>query len=158
MAQKTEMVRLLVESQLRVLTGSDQLAPDDDGDYPVRFRDALYYVRVLDDADPVVQVFSVALADIEKSAELLDALNDINCRLVFARTFWVRGQVLFEAEHLGMTLDAEDFINACETIARATDYFAPRLAEQFGGQLLFDESKAETYEQPTVAAAFTGYL
>ena len=59
---RTDMVRAFVESLLERLTGSEKVVPGADDDYPVRFRGALYYVRLVGDVDPVVQVFSARSA------------------------------------------------------------------------------------------------
>lgn len=57
------MIESYVETLVERLTGTEKAQPDADGDYPIRFRNALYYVRVVHAADPVVQLFSIALSD-----------------------------------------------------------------------------------------------
>lgn len=144
-----EMVRSHVETLIERLTDSPNKATvDDDGDYPLQYRKAKYYVRVAKPQKPVVQVFSVAVADVELSDGLARALNEINCDLSFCRTFWVRGQVLFESEHLGESIGESDFNECVQNVAAASDYFGPRLAEGFGGQLVFEESKEPDYQPP----------
>ena len=135
------MVRAYIESLLERLTGNERVVPDDDGDYPVRYRHALYYVRVLGDVDPSVQVFSVALAGVDGSPELYEELNTINSNIRFARAFWVRGQVLVEADLVAEGIDPPDFDNACLAVARITDHYAPLLAERFGGKTAFADEK-----------------
>src|ERR1017187_5630422 len=104
-----EMVTSHVETLIERLTGIDKVRPDHDGDYPISYRSALYFVRVVQPERPVVQVFSVAVDDIPLTAALTRDLNEINSKLHFCRTFWVLGQVLVEAEHLGATLSEADF-------------------------------------------------
>ena len=142
------MVTSYVETLVERLTGVEKAVPDRDGDYPVRYRKALYYVRILPREEPIVQVFSIALDGVESSDALMHALNRINADLSFCRVFWVRGQVLFEAEHLGTTLDDGDFRSCAMAVATATDFYSPQLAEEFGGRLAFDESKEEDYRPP----------
>lgn len=142
------MVRSHVETLIEELTGVDKAEPDGDGDYPIRFRNALYYVRVTNAQVPVVQVFSIAVSEIERSDPLLGVLNTMNTQLHFCRTFWVGGQVLIESEHLGMTLEAGDFRECSENVAAASDHLAPLLVEQFGGKLAFENEKTESYEPP----------
>lgn len=97
-----DMVTSHVETLIERITGTDRARPDDDGDYPARYRDAAYYVRVAGTDDrPIVRVFSTVVADIEPTPGLYEAINDINSQLGFCRSFWVKGQVLIEAEHLG---------------------------------------------------------
>jgi len=148
---RTEMVRAYVESLLEQLTASEKVTPDHDGDYPVRFRDALYYVRLIGDVDPVVQVFATAVSEIEQSPGLLEKLNEINSQIRFARVFWVSGQVLVESDLIGKTVDPEEFGSACDAVATITDHFGPLIAKDFGGKTFFadqkDEDAATTPEQ-----------
>ncbi len=85
----------------------------------------------------------------EASPALYEELNGINTKLHFSRGFWVRGQILFETEHLGMTIKPDDFEALVLDVAEASDYFAPQLAERFGGRLAFEDSKGEGYDEET---------
>jgi hypothetical protein len=147
---KVDMVRAYTESLLMQVLGADKVFRDDDGDYPVRYESALYYVRI--DAgsndDPVVQVFAIALADVTPTADLFERLNLINSQLRFARIFYVRNQVLIESEMIGEELSLAGFTTACETVGGAADYFGPRLAEQFGGRTAFADEQGPDYEPP----------
>lgn len=145
---RSDMVRAYVESLLERLIGATQVRPDDDGDYPVRYRDALYYVRLVGDVDPVVQVFSVAVSDVPPTPALFKELNTINSSIKFARTFWVRDQVLVESEMVGEGVEPVDFDNACRAVATITDHYAPLLAERFGGKTAFADEKTETSGPP----------
>lgn len=139
---RTDMVRAYVESLLERLTDREKVTPDEDGDYPVRFRQALYYVRLVGDTHPVLQVFSVTLADVPCTQELLEELNRLNADVRFVRVFWVREQVLVESDLVGSTLDPEEFDNACTAVATITDHIGPVLAERFGGRTAFADEKA----------------
>ena len=147
---KTDMVRAYAESLMKQLLGTDQIIRDADGDYPVRYNSAIYYVRIDSGSndDPVVQVFAVALAEITPTPELFEQLNVINSQLRFARIFWVRDQVLIESEMIGVDLSLAGFSTACETVGGAADYFGPRLAEQFGGKTAFADEQEADYESP----------
>jgi hypothetical protein len=147
---RADMVRAYAESLLEQVLKTDRIRPDKDGDYPVRYQSALYYVRVDpgQNDDPVVQVFAKVLADITPSSELFEHLNEINTQLRFARIFWVRDQVLVESEMPGMALSLEGLGNACNTVGGAADYFGPRLAEVFGGKTAFADEKGPDYEEP----------
>ena len=136
-----DMVAAYVETLLEQLTKNEKIVPDQDGDYPVRYRDARYYVRVVGKPDrPIILVFSVAVDGVEASPALYEQLNDINTNLHFSRCFWVR---------LGMTIKPDDFEALVLDVAEASDYFAPQLAERFGGRLAFEDSKGEGYEEET---------
>jgi hypothetical protein len=65
----------MVVSDIRDLIAAETGArpePDADGDLPVRYSGALFYTRVTDTDDPpVVQVFSVALADVARATDAI---------------------------------------------------------------------------------------
>ena len=140
-----DMVTSHVETLIERLTGVGKAQADADGDYPIRYRSALYYVRVVHAWKPVVQVFSVAVDRIQFTDALARELNEINTHLYFCRTFWVGGQVLVEEEPLGPSLAEADFHECALRVAEATDTFAKGLAERHGGRLAFDESKTPEY-------------
>ena len=143
-----DMVTSHVETLIERLTGAVKATPDADGDYPIRYRSALYYVRVVRAERPVVQVFSVALDGVPYTDALGRELNEINARVHFCRAFWVSGQVLIEAEHLGPSLTEADFHECALQVAEATDTFGKGLAERHGGRLAFEEAKAPEYTSP----------
>jgi hypothetical protein len=147
---KTDMVRAYTESLLKQVLSTDNVVTDDDGDYPVRFNSALYYVRIDSGSNdhPVVQIFAIALAGIDAGPELFERLNGINTRLRFARCFWVANQVLFESEMVGEELSLVGLRQACETVGGAADFFGKQLADEFGGKTAFADEKAEEYEPP----------
>lgn len=122
--------------------------PDADGDLPVHFHGAQFFVRVIASAaNPWVQVFSVAVADVEQSPGLMTRLNQINSFIHFARAFHVGTQVIIEAEIWADDVTPGNFLYACQNVAAATDTFAPDIQKAFGGRLLFEESKTDAYQQ-----------
>lgn len=151
-----DMVTSHVETLIERLTGADKAQADADGDYPIRYRSALYFVRVVRAATPVVQIFSVAVDGIRITDALTRDLNEINARLHFCRAFWIHGQVLIEAELLGPSLTDADFHECALHVAEATDTFAKDLAGRHGGRLAFEESKEPGYAPP--ADERLGYL
>ena len=156
MASSQQMVSAYLESVIEQLTGVDKAVPDHEGDYAVEVGGARFWARV-DGNDPaIVRVYSTVLVGLEPTPELYEALNDINTRMAFLRAFVVHGTVLFEHEHLGTSMDAEEFANSIRTIASASDFFGPQLHQQFGGEQKFQESKTEEYQAPEVD--HPGYL
>jgi hypothetical protein len=131
---RSEMVRAWVESLLEELTGQEKITPDGDGDYPVRYRDSLYYVRLIGETHPVVQVFSVVVTEIHATPGLYESLNNLNRDIRFARAFWVRDQVLIERDLVGEELTRSDFHEACTAVATIADAVGDDLAKQHGGQ------------------------
>jgi len=149
------MVTSHIETLIERITGVEKATADHEGDYPVRYRDARYFVRVAgSDERPIVRVFSTVVADVEAGPDLYEAVNEINTRLGFCRCFWVNGQVLIEAEHLGMTIKTEDFFELADNVASASDHFGPKLAERFGGKLAFEDSKGEEYDEPATPGIY----
>jgi hypothetical protein len=143
---RLDMVQSYVRDLLEKMTGT-RPEPDHDGDFPVTYGHAQFFVRVTHPADPVVQVFSVAVAELERSGELMTAVNDINLNIKFARAMFVGSQLLIEFEIWGADVNPDNFAYACRTVAGATDTYAPRIVEKFGGVARFEESKEPGYEQ-----------
>ena len=142
-----------VRDLLERMTGS-RPTPDGDGDLPVVLDGAQFYVRVAGTSDPWVQVFSIALADVEPTLELMSRLNDINTQLRFARAFHVQDQVLIETEIWSDDVNPANFHHACRNVSGATDAYADALHEAFGGRLAFEESKTEGYDRTAAPIGF----
>ena len=139
-----DMVISYTRDLLEQLTGA-RPEPDHDGDLPIEYGGASFYVRIDGPNDPVVQIFSVVLADLDGTTELHSALNDINSRLRFARAFHVQQQVLIEAEIWGSDLNMSNFQHACRNVAMASDAHGNALLKSFGGIPRFEQSKKKTY-------------
>ncbi len=144
----TDMVRAWVETLIERFTETEKAEPDSDGDYRIWIRNAEYYVRVRERRQPVVQIFAIAVDRVDRSPDLALTLNEINSELTFCRAFWVRGQVLIEADLLGTSIDEDAFRTSAVDIAAATDSFAPDLAKKFGGTLNFHENRSDNYSTP----------
>jgi hypothetical protein len=134
---RADQASAYVESLLTKFLGSDRVVADHDGDYRVWYRNCLYFVRVVGHDSAVVQVFSVAVADVDATPELLTELNILNADIQFARAFHVGQQVLIETDILAESLDPAVFENACGYVESVTLEMAPSLAARFGGRLTF---------------------
>jgi hypothetical protein len=134
-----EEARAKVEQLLKQLLGTTELAVDAAGNWPIRMGSAIYFVRAVESpmAPAFVQVFSPLLGEVEKSPGLLEALNDINVQVVFARVAWVNGMVMASSELLAETLDLQELHAACATIAQLADTYDNALQGRFGGQISF---------------------
>ena len=102
-----ERVNTMVREYLQVPQG-EQLRMDADGDIPIRWGSALYYVRLLDKSPTLVQVFCVVLRNVPSTHELLEEINIINEGIVVARMFWAEGNVIAAAELFAEHLDQEE--------------------------------------------------
>ena len=131
---RRDVITAYIEKLLGEQTGLDRIAADEDGDYPVRFGNARYYVRLVGEPDPDVSVFAVVLHDVPASAELLADLNDLNSKLRFARAFHAQGGVLVKADLLGESVDPAGFLTACEVVGHVADNLGANLAKKYGGR------------------------
>lgn len=131
---RIDQARAYVEDLLEKMLGLERLYRDPDGDYPVRYADAGYYVRIIGIPEPVVQVFSTPVVKVDPTESLFAELNSINTQISFARVFWIAGQVLVETEVLAESLDRQSFENACVCVGELSMKWAPELLERHGGE------------------------
>jgi len=157
---RLDRIRPYVEKLLAEGFGIPDLAPDPDGDYPFRYRSAGYYVRLINEHSPTVQVFSIALRDVKRSSKLFTAVNDINANIAYARVYVVDRQVVIATELVAETIDAEELGNACNIVGRIADQVGPQLQRDFGGRVLFEAEMEQPSGVPAVdeKARNAGYL
>jgi len=152
---RSDVAFIYVRELLSSMTG-ERPEPDHDGDLPVFFNGAAFYVRIIGANDPLVQIFSVAIDAIDESPELHHQINTINRNLRFARAFHVGQQVLIESEIWAVDLNPANFNHACRNIANATDSITPTLVE-LGGTPRFENSKSDEYVQSKSQMTFPGW-
>lgn len=143
---RQDVAFVYVRDLIERMTGT-RPTPDQDGDLPVHLHGAQFFVRVVGPENPWVQVFSVAVGEVEASPTLLGMINEINSHIHFARVFHVNTQVIIEDELWAEDVTPANFVYACQNVAAATDAFAPRIIQAVGGRPLFHESKSEEYQQ-----------
>ncbi len=136
---RLDRIRPYLEKLLKEGFDLPELAPDPDGDYPFRYRSAGYYVRLVNEQSPTVQVFSIALREVKRSAKLFSAVNEVNAQIAFARVYVVANQVVVATELVADTLDDQELGNACNIVGRIADKVGPELQAQFGGRMLFED-------------------
>jgi hypothetical protein len=94
-----DIVTSHVETLIERVVGVEKAMPDDDGDYPVRHRDAVCFVRVTGpEEQPVVRVFSHVVSNVEASPEVYETINEVNTRLSFCRCFLIEDRVYIETD------------------------------------------------------------
>lgn len=143
---RSDIVFSYVRDLVERLTGI-RPEPDHDGDLRITYSGATFYVRVINSEDAIVQVFGIAVADVEPTPDLFEALNDMNRSISFGRAFWVRGQVLIETEIWGSDVNPANFQHVCWIIASTIDRFGAELVDKFGGSARFEETKEPDYNQ-----------
>lgn len=141
---KRDVVQSHLEVLMEQLLETEELSVDDDGDVPVRHGSATWVARVRDrGSTPHIEVFSVVVADVDQDPGLLEALNDLNRRLVHCRAFHADRAVVVAGELVGETCALADLeCLAMEVAAAAVDQ-GPALARTFGGHLAHDLGEEE---------------
>jgi hypothetical protein len=81
---------------------------------------------------PLVQLFSPVLDDVELTLPLLEALNDINQRILFGRIFWGHRGVVVAMELTGVGLTNAQVAFACVQLGNLADHLDDELAARFG--------------------------
>lgn len=145
MPSKAEILRPYVESVVREyleIPEGGELKKDDDGDIPIRWGSAIYYVRLVDRDPVLVRVFSVVLRGVELSHELLQELNETNQNVVSARVFWADGDIVASLELPAETLDAGDFSYAAWAVGSLADWADTELQPRFGGEKMLEDEEA----------------
>lgn len=131
-------LRERVEGALRVWLGTDELVRDKDGDYPIRVGSALMYVRLMEGVPPLVQLFSIVVADVDGDAALLSTLNEVNGRIRFGRVFLVDRRVIASMELTALDLTADQIAFACNELGNLADGLDDWLSGRFGGSTAFE--------------------
>jgi hypothetical protein len=83
----------------------------------------------------LVRVWSPLLADVPKTAALLDVLNGLTGDLGVGRFYWTDSIVILETTLLADTLDDLKLFAAMKLIGQVADRYNDELARRFGGRL-----------------------
>lgn len=133
-----EELRPLVEKALMRWLRLPELVRDEDGDYPVRLGSALLFVRLADGVPPVVRIFAAILREVPESPALLAALNQVNARIRFGRTFWASGNVYVSGEVSAAGVTGEQLRVVCTELANLADHLDDGFHGRFGGAVMFE--------------------
>lgn len=141
-----------VDRALSVVISGDSIVRDDDGDIPILFGTTTVFVRILQDA-PVVRIFALVLTDLAPSAVLIDTINELNQRYVFAKVFWNGSAVVMSIDVPGSPFVASHLVQAIGMLGNAADQLDEELQSQFGGRTMLGAYEPAPKEEPT-----PGYL
>jgi hypothetical protein len=134
---RPDVIASHVETLLERMLGADHLPQDVDREWSVRSGTAMYTVRVKDQPNPNVEVFSVALDGVRPTRALYERLNEFNLHAAHSRWFVEGRRVIVAGELVGETLDPEELVSTCNEVATSADQGGQQLHESFGGALRF---------------------
>ncbi|MFN8631688.1 MAG: YbjN domain-containing protein [Chloroflexota bacterium] len=120
--------------------GADLVA-DRDGDLPIRVGSALMFVRPVPGVPPLVQVFAPLVSGVDLTPQLLEALNDINRKVLFGRVFWTDREVVVSMELTAVGITAAQIAFACVQLGNLADHLDDVLRGRFGGRTVFEVPK-----------------
>lgn len=115
-------------------TENEDLSPDEDGDIPLDFGSARTYLSPR--GKPLsVDIYSILLANVEHSKELLDVINQRNCDASFAKLKYVAEsrEVVLHHEIMAAALNPKNLASHSAIIARLADALDSELQRDFGG-------------------------
>ncbi len=133
-----EEFRALVDAVLEDELGETP-QHDENGDVPIRLGSAIVFVRTSAD-DPIVELFSPVLVNVEGSALALERLNRLNSELLFAKLTWSAGTVYATIQLWCYPFAAPLVIEALRTLLNLADEIDDQLVLELGGRRFFDES------------------
>lgn len=135
-----EAAAALEHALAEFIAGADLVA-DQDGDLPIRVGSALMFVRPIAGVPPLIQVFSPLVSGVELTPALLDALNDINRKVLFGRVFWTEREVVVSMELTAVGISASQIAFACVQLGNLADHLDDILRGRFGGRTMFEVPK-----------------
>jgi hypothetical protein len=138
-----EHFRQWLLENVRTITKREQLEPDEDGDIPVDVGSARTYVSPrlirVDSKNKALSldIYSILVHGVEKSPDLLLALNRINCETPFVKAKYEEGEkhVVLHHELMADSLSPERLAKHLGMIAFMADAMDTELQRQFGGEL-----------------------
>lgn len=134
--------RVRVERLVGELLGVDELTAEPDGAIVLSRGGKLVFLRTFDDPEQV-QISSPLVVGADLTPELLEALNELNAEVRFARIFvTLTGDVILAAEIRGPDVRAEDLgfvLELHEHLAGTLDH---DLQSRFGGRPALPETAA----------------
>lgn len=131
-AKGLDELRQLVGNTICEFLDVEEVAADEDANFYFEVGSAQMLVSVIDGDPPVVEVCSPVLTNVGGGPELLEAINDINAGVQFARVLWDDGvvTVVIDIPAIGITGDSIAF--ACGVVGSVADEIDDQLFEEFG--------------------------
>lgn len=146
-----EDFRAAVLDTLAAITDGDELHVDEDGDIPIVRGSAVVFVRIVESPN-CIHLFAPLLSDVTTTDGLVDELNQLNTRILFARLTWNGETVVARMSLFGDPFAPQHLADALQIMTELADSLDSDLQEQFGGRT-FDGTFA-----PPKEPIFGGYL
>ncbi len=131
---RVDVLRPFVEKNLAGLLELPRVEPDSNGDYYLPWGSARVRLRLMDDADPLLQLSAVLVDGFKKTAKLSEALNTVNASELAFRVFRFERRIIAAWEIPADTLDSRQFLEVCRRFAETADRIDSDLARRFGGK------------------------
>jgi hypothetical protein len=132
---RSAVVQSHLEALMQQVLEVEELRVTPEGYVNVRSDVSGYSVRLRPERDePHIEVYSIAIREVEADPGLYEAINDVNRRLSHCRMFWCDDQVVLAGEILGASADVEALRCLCDEVAWVSDTHGPRLTKTFGGK------------------------
>jgi len=158
---KREVIQNHVKTLLERMLDTHELRSTTDGEWPIRYKSALYNVRVKPGDSPHVEAYAIALDGVKATKPLLETLNEINVNASHVRAFWIGDRVVVAGEAVGETLDHEELACLCDEVGALANDIGPALKARFGGDTAFPDDGEKDPEASTATpteGSSGGYL
>src|SRR5512136_1319216 len=140
---RIDVLRPFIEKNLAAMLETDKVTPDGDGEYTFPHGSAEVTLRLLEAPMPLLQFSAVLVSGMKKKTRVLEAVNEVNAAELGLRVFRFEDLVIAAWEVPADTLDARQFIDACQRFAEAADRLDTVLARKLGGKT----ARADTDEE-----------
>lgn len=133
MATKTEEVQARIEE---ILAASGYPYAVEDGRARIERGSTAVFIaaREWQDRHVIVELVCPMLGDVDRSAELLDKLNELNAGLYVGKAYWRNREVWLAHNLLGDFLDAEELLASVGMMAVVADKIDDELQQRYGGR------------------------
>jgi hypothetical protein len=148
---RLEVLQPFIEKTVAEYLGIEHVEVWEDGTIPIRSGTTIVNVRLVEGenpSQPILQVYSPMLSEIDSSSELLTKLNEVNSNLTFVRAFWTDRQVVLAMELLAESLDRDQVAHAVSLVSLAGNFWDSELNKTFGGRTYFADEPAPPAASP----------
>jgi hypothetical protein len=144
---RLDVLRPFLEKHLAAMLEVPRIEPDADGEYSFAHGSAEIRLKLIDDAFPLLRLWSIMVTRVRRRARLLEGLNQINANETCIRVCKHKDMVVAAWEVPAATLDERLFVDVCRRFAKAVDRLDTDLASRFQGKT----TRADDDDEPVDA-------